>query len=67
MKYETDEFKNTVINIPAPEFDIDKAMQGHNRYVRKKKHYERLRGKKMQNANITYDCRMGFYGYLKCC
>ena len=42
MKYETDEFKYTVTNIPAPEFDIDKAMQGHNRYVRKKKHYERL-------------------------
>ena len=42
MKYETDEFKNTVIHIPAPEFDMDKAMDGHNRYVRKKKHYARL-------------------------
>lgn len=42
MKYETDEFKYTVMHIPAPEFDLDKAMQGHKRYVRKKKHYARL-------------------------
>lgn len=42
MKYKTDEFRYTVIHIPSPEFDMDKAVQGHNRYVRKKKHYARL-------------------------